>query len=226
VNPVPRSLVQGVLKNNCTMVFQCYCVASVTKTLGVQTIHLSTPWTIDSLYAFKRKGFHNIRHTVTFGIPLQSCFWNTLHYQWKSHWTVTIPGKTRCVLLHYDSSKHCTCPLNKFIQVLKVVKLFLKHVVWNGTALPYNIKASLCIRSKDCVIFIHLFNTMRLLAASLYHLGFSGTFCVVSWQILSNLATESSDFSGNFPVIKLGRCHCLGPGCNAECAQNFRGFTK
>jgi hypothetical protein len=37
------------------------------------------------------------------------------HYQWKSHWTVTIPGKTRRVLLHHDGSKHCTCPLNKCI---------------------------------------------------------------------------------------------------------------
>jgi hypothetical protein len=25
------------------------------------------------------------------------------------------PSKTRCVLLHYGSSKHCTCHLNKFI---------------------------------------------------------------------------------------------------------------
>jgi hypothetical protein len=30
-----------------------------------------------------------------------------------------------CVLLHYDNSKHCTCPLNKFIYVFKVVKIFL-----------------------------------------------------------------------------------------------------
>jgi hypothetical protein len=52
-----------------------------------------------------------------------------LHYQWKSRWTVTIPVKTRCVLLHYDSSKHYTCPLNKVIYVFKVVKLFLKHPV-------------------------------------------------------------------------------------------------
>jgi hypothetical protein len=34
------------------------------------------------------------------------------HYQWKSHWTITI---TITVLLHYDSSKHCTYPLNKFM---------------------------------------------------------------------------------------------------------------
>jgi hypothetical protein len=52
-----------------------------------------------------------------------------MHYQWKSHWTVTIPGKTRCVLLHDDSSKHCTCPLNKSIYAFKVVTLFLKRIV-------------------------------------------------------------------------------------------------
>jgi hypothetical protein len=28
---------------------------------------------------------------------------------------LTIQGKTRCVFLHYGSSKHCTRPLNKFI---------------------------------------------------------------------------------------------------------------
>jgi hypothetical protein len=37
---------------------------------GVQSVHRSTPWTMDSLYAFKCKRFCNIRHTVTFGIPL------------------------------------------------------------------------------------------------------------------------------------------------------------
>jgi hypothetical protein len=39
---------------------------------------------------------------------------------------MSIPGKTLCVLLHYDSSKHCICPLNTFTQAFKVVKLFLK----------------------------------------------------------------------------------------------------
>jgi hypothetical protein len=51
-------------------------------------------WTMDSLYAFKCKRFRNTRHKVTFEIPLQSSFLNTLHYQWKSHWTVIIPGET------------------------------------------------------------------------------------------------------------------------------------
>jgi hypothetical protein len=37
------------------------------------------------------------------------------HHQWKSHWTVAKTGETRHVMLQYDSSKHCTCPLNKFI---------------------------------------------------------------------------------------------------------------
>jgi len=51
------------------------------------------------------------------------------HYQWKSHWTITIRGKTRCVLLHFDSSKRCVCPLYKFLYAFKIVKLFLKHPV-------------------------------------------------------------------------------------------------
>jgi hypothetical protein len=34
------------------------------------------------------------------------------------------------VLLHYGSSKHCTCPLNKFILASNVVKLFLKHTLY------------------------------------------------------------------------------------------------
>jgi hypothetical protein len=88
-------------------------VASITKTFVLkclQNIHRSTPGTMDSLYTFKCKMFRNNSHTVIFGIPLYSSFWNALHYQWKSHWTVAIPVKTRCVLLHCDSSKHGTCP--------------------------------------------------------------------------------------------------------------------
>jgi hypothetical protein len=34
-------------------------------------------WTMDSLYAFKCKRFSNIRHIVTFAIPLQNTFLNT-----------------------------------------------------------------------------------------------------------------------------------------------------
>jgi hypothetical protein len=28
---------------------------------------------------------------------------------------ITIRGKTRCILLHFDSSKRCVCPLYKFL---------------------------------------------------------------------------------------------------------------
>jgi hypothetical protein len=106
------------------MVFQMLLKMFTLK--DVQTIHRST---LDSLYVFKCKRFDNTRHRVTFGLSLQSSFWNTLHYQWKSHWTITIPSETQCVFLHYDSSGHCTCPLNKFIQAYKVAKLFLKYPV-------------------------------------------------------------------------------------------------
>jgi hypothetical protein len=59
-------------------------------------------WTTASLYALKCKRFRNTRHTLTFGIPLQRSFWNTLHYQWKPHWTVTILGKTQWAATLYQ----------------------------------------------------------------------------------------------------------------------------
>jgi hypothetical protein len=67
--------------------------------------------------------------TMVYRMLLCGCFWNTLHYQWRSHWTLTSPAKTRRVLLYYGSSKHCTWSLNKFIYAFKVVKFFLKHAV-------------------------------------------------------------------------------------------------
>jgi hypothetical protein len=42
---------------------------------------------------------------------------------------ITIRGKTRCVLLHFDSSKRCVYPLYKFLYAFKVINLFLKHPV-------------------------------------------------------------------------------------------------
>jgi hypothetical protein len=81
---------------------------------------------MDSSYASKHKCFRNIRHTATFGTLLRSSRQNTLLYQWKSHLAITISG----VLLHYEISKHSTCPLNEFIYASKVVKLFLKQHVW------------------------------------------------------------------------------------------------
>jgi hypothetical protein len=91
------------------------CVTKTFTLKGIQAMHRSRCLTMDSLYAFWCKRFRNTRHTVTYGIPLQSSFLNTLHYQWKSHWTVTIPGRTRRASLHYDSSKNCKSPLNKCI---------------------------------------------------------------------------------------------------------------
>jgi hypothetical protein len=38
-------------------------------------------------------------------------------------------------LLYYDISKHCTCPLNKFIYSFKIVKLFLKNLIFKFTEL-------------------------------------------------------------------------------------------
>jgi hypothetical protein len=73
---------QGVSKRALQWYSNCYCVASITKIFtpkGVQTIHLSSCWTMGNLYDFKCKPFINTRHTVTIGIPLQRLFWNTLY---------------------------------------------------------------------------------------------------------------------------------------------------
>jgi MFS-type transporter involved in bile tolerance (Atg22 family) len=72
-----------------------------------------------------------------------------MHYQWKSHWTVTISGKTRCVLLHYDSPKYSTPPLNKFIQALKVVKLF-----WNTIRYQWKSQIFKIIFIPDILLFL------------------------------------------------------------------------
>jgi hypothetical protein len=47
---------------------------------------------------------------------------------------ITILGKTRCVLLHFDSSKRFVCPMYKFLYAFKVVKLFLKRPVFLRTS--------------------------------------------------------------------------------------------
>jgi hypothetical protein len=58
-------------------------------------------------------------HRVLPRIVIRNCFdlrqvGALPHYQWKSHWAITIRGKTLCVLLHFDSSKHCLCSLYAF----------------------------------------------------------------------------------------------------------------
>jgi hypothetical protein len=65
--------------------FKVYKLSTVQ---DVEWWRVCTPW---SLNVF-----------VTWNTHCKAC-WNTLHYQWKSHWIVTIPSKTRYVLLHYGS---------------------------------------------------------------------------------------------------------------------------
>jgi hypothetical protein len=89
-NFLSKKKMQVVSKRALQCYSKCYCAASVTKTFtvkGVQTIHRSTSCKV--------------------------LFWNSLHYQWKSHLTVITPGKIRCVLLYHDGSEHCTYLLNK-----------------------------------------------------------------------------------------------------------------
>jgi hypothetical protein len=52
--------------------------------------------------------------TLTFGIPLQALF-ETPCIPSGSHIEPQLSQVKLSVLLHYDSSKHCTCPLNKHI---------------------------------------------------------------------------------------------------------------
>jgi hypothetical protein len=124
---------------------------SVTRTStpkGVQTIHRSSCSFLNTLH-YQWRSHSTVAITGNVGVfcyimtvqnivhvlwtnsyklsTFYSSFWNTLYYQWTSHWTVAIPVKTRCVLLHHDSPKLCTRPLNKFIQAFNVVQLFLKH---------------------------------------------------------------------------------------------------
>jgi hypothetical protein len=42
----------------------------------------------------------------------------------KSFTTITIRGKPRCVLLHFDSSKRCVCPL-KFIHINLYIYIYI-----------------------------------------------------------------------------------------------------
>jgi hypothetical protein len=77
----------GCFKKMLTVVFQTLLCG-----------YSSKCWTMDSLYTFHCKSFRNTRHTVTFGIPQSSFFLNSLPYQWKPHWTVTILHKTGVLL--------------------------------------------------------------------------------------------------------------------------------
>jgi hypothetical protein len=57
------------------------------------------------------------------------------------------------ILLHCDSSKHCTRPLNKFVYGTEVVTLFLKHYV-------YVVSYVVDLRSAS-VVGSHLESTVR-----------------------------------------------------------------
>jgi hypothetical protein len=84
-------ILQGISKKALQLCFKCYNLASVMKTFtlkGIQIIHRSRWSTIAKLF---------LKHLAL------------------REGSVTIPGNTRLVLLHCDSSKHCTCPLNPFI---------------------------------------------------------------------------------------------------------------
>jgi hypothetical protein len=91
---------------------------------------------LHSLYAFKVVSYlgevreylntrFQGRWTVTVEVP-----WRRNRKKRSKQLRITIWGKTRRVLLHFDNSKRCVCPLYKFLYAFKVVKLFLKHPVF------------------------------------------------------------------------------------------------
>jgi hypothetical protein len=99
---------------------------TITFTLkGVQKIHRSRCYTTDSLYAFKRKHspHSNIRNAIV-KLLLKHPALLVCHTG-----PYSILDKPQRVSLHYDGSKHCTCPLNKCLQASEVVKLFSKQSV-------------------------------------------------------------------------------------------------
>jgi hypothetical protein len=72
----------GCFKKILSIVFQVFCVASVTKMFtlkGLQTIRRSRLWTMSSLYAFKWKCFRNTRHRNMSNTIVKLSFWNVLY---------------------------------------------------------------------------------------------------------------------------------------------------
>jgi hypothetical protein len=92
----------------------------------VQTIHCSTLFNLE-------------RWIVCTPLSVNVFVTLTTQYHLEYHFKVLLKHPTlpvevtfnrQCVLLHCDSSKHCICPLNKFVYALTVVNLFLKHPVY------------------------------------------------------------------------------------------------
>jgi hypothetical protein len=96
------------------------------------------------------------------------------HYQWKSHWTITIRGKTRCVLLHFDSSERCVCPLYacKVVSYLGEVHEYLNthfpgrwtvtvEVPWRRNRKKRSKQLRITIRGKTWCVLLHFDRSKR-----------------------------------------------------------------
>jgi hypothetical protein len=71
-------------------------------------------------------------------------------------------NQTCSVLLHYDSSKRCVCPLYKLVYSFKVVKLFLKHPVLSLLVLTLSLSpARNLYRSASMSLAAHLRDKSR-----------------------------------------------------------------
>jgi hypothetical protein len=128
-------VMQGVSKRALQLYSECCCVTSVTKrsTLeDVQTIRHFLFVHAFSLYAFKWKRFRNTRHTVTFGIPLQSsCLKHPVYYySLASCCTVLFNGYCRlCFHLHaallYVGFRCFSLHISAYMAIFKCVGFFI-----------------------------------------------------------------------------------------------------
>jgi hypothetical protein len=135
--------------------------------------------------------------------------------------TVTTPDKTLYFLLHYDSSKHCTCPLNTFIQAFKFVNPFLKRPIygrnsshaaarkydWHATTSSDSLYINTMNRAARCSCrdlgsysrnyqfesqTLWLFSFSRPLQASAWHLIMTDVFIDISHLIICKSSYQST----------------------------------
>jgi hypothetical protein len=96
----------GYFKKSFTMVFQTLLCGECYEKVYTK-IYLSIYQSLRGNYpSFKVQTHSNIWNTIV------KLFWNTLDYQWKSHWAITISDKTRRVFLY---SRSCICSMNKLM---------------------------------------------------------------------------------------------------------------
>jgi hypothetical protein len=136
-----------------------------------------------NLYAWHTQHFELSKYSKTHRflprIVIRNCFnlffrFGLPHYQWKSHWTLTIRGKTRCVLLHFDSSKRCVRSLYAFkvVSYLGEVHEYLNtrfpgrltvtvEVPWRRNRKKSSQQLRITIRSKTRCVLLYFDSSKR-----------------------------------------------------------------